>query len=587
MGRQTFPDVRGLVPRTPPEGLIRWVLGQDGSGALRGGLLYETEMVTACGIAAILDESERRKIKMVRVTCSQCGGSALLHWGYDRRHGYGFILPDELEGDWGHSVTAHEDTCPCPICGDEAVALKRSAVRGPRVTGQVCAMSADVVGDERYLVLTGWIIENRVYKSGYESLESIPAEAYVFGRSGCAQLLGWVNAYGGNTGYRIQYTREWRQPRPPWRERWGKAETIYGLTPELIERSCLPHCKLDVYMENAPGVTHYPVAYLRLYQTHPNTEALLLHGLPRVLHDSIREQTGGDWPLENKMAEIDLPEIHWAEHRPAQMLGLTREELALGQRQGWGLLLWRLYARTKGQGERLTEGDMVEAFALGDENVLDLVGRGPVARSLRYLRGQLDQYPIEDEDEDPPAEGVPDVVTLLDYWDMCRALGRNLNDPAVRFPPNLLTAHDQAADLMRGKSTADMCPQFRVRRKILRRWSFMADGLLIRPAASQEELTAEGDALHHCVSTYGTRHATGRTAIFFIRRVRSPGTPYYTLELDEAGLTVRQNRGKYNCPRTPEVQEFEDKWLAWVRAGAPRDKNGRPVTTPKRKEQTA
>lgn len=26
-----------------------------------------------------------------------------------------------------------------------------------------------------------------------------------------------------------------------------------------------------------------------------------------------------------------------------------------------------------------------------------------------------------------------------------------------------------------------------------------------------------------------------------------------------------------------EVQAFEDKWLAWVRAGAPRDRDGKPI----------
>ena len=30
--------------------------------------------------------------------------------------------------------------------------------------------------------------------------------------------------------------------------RQGAAEVIYGLTPELVAESCLPHCKLDVYM---------------------------------------------------------------------------------------------------------------------------------------------------------------------------------------------------------------------------------------------------------------------------------------------------------------------------------------------------
>ena len=49
--------------------------------------------------------------------------------------------------------------------------------------------------------------------------------------------------------------------------------------------------------------------------------------------------------------------------------------------------------------------------------------------------------------------------------------------------------------------------------------------------------------------------------------------------LDERELTVRQNRGMRNCPRTPEVRAFEDLWLSWVRAGAPRDSDGKPICT--------
>lgn len=49
------------------------------------------------------------------------------------------------------------------------------------------------------------------------------------------------------------------------------------------------------------------------------------------------------------------------------------------------------------------------------------------------------------------------------------------------------------------------------------------------------------------------------------------------MQLDEKTLTVVQNRGLRNCARTPEVQAFENKWLAWVRAGAPRDRDGKPV----------
>ena len=160
---------------------------------------------------------------------------------------------------------------------------------------------------------------------------------------------------------------------------------------------------------------------------------------------------------------------------------------------------------------------------------------------------------------------------------MAEQLGQDLADAQVRYPRSLIAAHDEAAELMRQRKKTGRASLFRLRRKYLSKWAFVADGLLIRPAASQQDLTDEGNHLHHCVSTYGQRHAEGESAIFFIRRKSSPKESYYTLELDEKKLTVRQNRGLRNCPRTPEVQAFEDLWLSWVRAGAPRDERGKPV----------
>ena len=113
----------------------------------------------------------------------------------------------------------------------------------------------------------------------------------------------------------------------------------------------------------------------------------------------------------------------------------------------------------------------------------------------------------------------------------------------MKYPADLIDAHDRAETLMAAKAEDARAARFRVRRKALKKYAFAAHGLLIRPAASQRELTAEGDALHHCVGTYGKRHADGETAIFFIRRKSCPGKSYFTLELDEKKLAIRQNRG--------------------------------------------
>lgn len=567
-------DYRPLVPRKPPEGLREWILKTCWNELDRYGLVYEVDYDDPFCDWPLAIPEECKRTKMVRVTCSCCGDSMLLNWGKDAKHGYGFVLPDDVEGDWAHTVTAAGEETTCPMCGEKVLVNKRSAIRDYYVSDGCHVMSADVL-DTGELVLTGWTVQRRVYKYKGDSLSIIPSEAYVFTATDCYQLMGWRNGYSGTAGYFIQYGASWRQPEK-WRERWGWENGIFGLTPELIDRSCLPHCKLDVYMAERPGAVRYPVPYLRLYQAHPNVEAVLLHGLPRVLDDLIHAKAGEEsWAEQNERGRMELPEIDWTQTRPAQMLGLTREELRMGQARDWGTLFWNLFVGAKRAGELLTDEDIENAFRLGDENVSMLIPWGQVSKSLRYLLHQC--LVLAQEVDVADADPIPDSQLLTDYWTMTEAVGRDLTDPSVRYPQDLVAAHDRATALMRLKGGADMAELFRLRRRALKKYVFISNGLLIRPAATQRELTAEGDALHHCVSTYGEKHAKGQTAIFLIRRASRPREPYFTLELDEKLLKVRQNRGNHNCGRTPEVEAFEKEWLAWVRAGAPRDKNGRPV----------
>lgn len=584
-------DVRKLISRDPPEGFLEWAARELAGELDTFGFLYEQEWAEDWGLEQLLDEwAKPRKRRMVRVECSCCGYRDLYHYGRDYKAGYGFVLPESYTEVEGGAVYGDGENILCPQCGTPVLIRKRADVRkkGYFVTAETQAMSASLVGKGRFLALTCWMIQRQASVGGGSRLVAIPAEAYVFSPTECAQLMGWTNGYSGNGGYFIQYTRAWRQPKG-WRERWGQEEHIFGLTPELVAASCLPHCKLDVYMAERPGVRHYPVAWLRLCQAHPNAEAVLIHGLPRVLDDLLRQRNREDLWEKNVKGLPELQELDWSQTRPAQILGLTKDELRLGREQDWGILYWDLYRRSKEAGEVLTGQDIVNAFYLGDDHVGELVGQGPVSRSIRYLLHQCgqweDAYEPEPEDEDPPPDAViPDVQTLIDYWTMAGQLGWDLTDSQLRFPHNLTAAHDEASAEVAKLAEAGRAQLFRLRRKQLARWSFAWGDMLIRPAASQKELTDEGNSLHHCVSRYGKDHAEGRTAIFFVRRRSKPKESYYTLELDERKLVVRQNRGLRNCPRTPEVLAFEELWLGWVRSGAHRDQLGKPVVQAVRQE---
>lgn len=565
------PDVRGLVPMEPPEGLLGWTLRHDESEEMsRGALVYEIEWEEGRQMYDILDEwAKPKKEKLVRVRCSCCGTSTLCDYAKaldGRKYGFVNIYADEDGIEERTSVYDGDDTV-CPICGEPVRAFRAAGIGyGHKLIGETFVLSAAVVGAEKLLALTLWSVQSRAYRAGSVGYKIQPAEACVFGRDFEANLRSWRNNYSGTAGYFMTYLEQWSQPKS--KQDAFSCEDVYGLTGALVEASCLPNCKLDVYMKSRPGAVHYPAEYMRLYRRHPNVEALLLHGLPRVLDAVIRTA------VLNNVAWADCG-IDWRQTRPAQMLGLTREELRLGQRQGWGKWSWDLFTGAKRCGERLTAEDMTAAFELGDEGLLDIPGHGPVARSIRYLRRQIEVTAVDIDDAG--ADPIPDAGMLLDYWRMAGDLGRDLNEQLVRWPDDLIGAHDEMAAQADRLEDKTLIGQFRQRRRQLRHYSFAADGLIIRAAGTQKELIAEGDVLHHCVATYAKRHASGETAIFFIRRASQPGESYYTLELDETKLRVRQNRGLCNCGRTPEVQAFEEKWLTWVQAGAPRGRDGKPV----------
>ena len=115
------------------------------------------------------------------------------------------------------------------------------------------------------------------------------------------------------------------------------------------------------------------------------------------------------------------------------------------------------------------------------------------------------------------------------------------------------------------KESQELIALFEQRKEELKKFEWSDGQFEIHPAQTESEMIAEGKLLHHCVARYAKDHANGKTAIFFIRFCDRPDSPYFTLELDERAMEVLQNRGAYNCARTAEVKQFEDKWLEFAK----------------------
>lgn len=146
-----------------------------------------------------------------------------------------------------------------------------------------------------------------------------------------------------------------------------------------------------------------------------------------------------------------------------------------------------------------------------------------------------------------------------DYLGNVALIGYNMRSKSILFPKCLKKAHDRAYKLVTVKKDALFTKRIEDMAEALNKlYSFSYEKFLIRPPKNLDELTHEGETLHHCVATYAEDVAQGKTVILFIRAVSNPDTPLFTLEVKDNH--VMQVRGLKDCDPTPEGLQFVEAW---------------------------
>lgn len=137
-------DVRKLVPRTPPEGLLEWAAGAK-EELDEDVLLIETEWAEDFRLEVILDEwAQRKKVRAIRATCSACTESGLLWRSRDGRGDWGFLHPDSWTEGEGGAVCVDGDRTTCPFCGAKVTVRKKADAKrkGHLTDGLIGAVGA-------------------------------------------------------------------------------------------------------------------------------------------------------------------------------------------------------------------------------------------------------------------------------------------------------------------------------------------------------------------------------------------------------------------------------------------------------------
>ena len=199
----------------------------------------------------------------------------------------------------------------------------------------------------------------------------------------------------------------------------------------------------------------------------------------------------------------------------------------------------------------------------------------PIFETLKYLAKQYKTRKVI-------AESI--MREYFDYYDMAQKLRYDLQNPVVRYPKNLQTAHDNAvanynahkAEIEAKQNAKKEAAAKKMLQSKDRQYCYSDDNFMILVPHTIADIIREGKIQKHCVGGYAARHMDGKLTICFLREINKPKTPLYTIEMHDRELTQVQGAG--NCtPLTPEAKKFFETWLKWVKGGSRRNKNGEPI----------
>lgn len=505
------------------------------------------------------------------------------HKEYGHRYGYCTACGKDVQIDienmrlWTDKHAAcrsarHNDTVCCPACGHK-VQIK-DAGRG---RNGLCNTAVIAVAQR---IRNGGILLSfvRVYEDYTHDFKAVPEMGRLLYAAYFNLNKHFVaeQQYGGGLCISVKSkpTRQLPCTVEPvklnhnnWKCTQGEGAKLLGFE-EALEKSNLRYLPWETYHECAQqlhqsAITNYPVNLLGLlyqYSRYPVlTERLIKEGNG----DLVAEQV--EW---NCTTGMDYKQVV-----PYKAMRLTKQEYRMLQAKGV----------ISGNTLKATAALKKYGYKMTDKNILFFLAfqyswsQRKCYKAFDFLRQYLSPQKAVNWVNRQAAgeyETPTDVLSdYSDYLDQCRRLGLDVNRKEVAVPQDLRDLHRQYSEELtrqanekkekkqaeRAKKLAKDLP------KLKRKYTYASSGLFIRPAEGPEDLLKEGCAQHNCVySCYTEKYLDRKTDILFVRKQSDPDQSYVTVEFKDG--TVIQCRADHNRPAPPDVQEFMQAWLAYLKS---------------------
>lgn len=362
-----------------------------------------------------------------------------------------------------------------------------------------------------------------------------------------------------------------------------------GNLPEAWKDTPMKYSALEILSENKPTEQIYYARAIRRYIDFPQLEWLIKMGLYNLAAYVLNEH--GDGAFENR--RIGVRGLYKNGKTIFEILGLTKENTRILQSIDGNVDELRLLQEAQNSGYNLKAEELERFYKIFGCNTT-LIRKenrnSTIHKICRYIEREGAEYHVGEQSHcwrysymqrkeraDIREERIQNCAKdWLDYLGWCKELKYDLSNMFFYFPKNFKKVHDRTAaeyQVLQDKKTAEKKrkEEERIKReaaamkKILEEllkendgidnaFLIKGKGLILRVPRNAQEIKDEGAALHHCVGTYVDRVAKGQTHIFFIRKMKEPDTPYFTMEYNHGH--VIQCTGSHNCGMPPSVKAF-------------------------------
>jgi hypothetical protein len=530
-------DFADKIPE-PPADLVEWLKSK--------GCFAKNWLIYQCGWSTEILSGTKEKC--LDVVCTACGK----HFKADREEdidfnagcgcGYPSDCHSKYHGRAGESIIEDCKDTKCPLCGAKVNCMHVARV-GHEDMGTQWPMVLSRVGEN--LIAAGYRVRRTVDKQGISTYSVEKYEAYIFTLKKALRFCAWHSSLFGEKCL----IGVW-ESRKRCRDVFGGASFIYFTGKDVFCGTAFANCKFNLYIKSNTKEI-YPISYLIFYRKHPQIENLLVQGFKTLVIEATSNY------LNAYADQVDINAVNWKEVSPRKMLGLSKPDFEFLKRKQVNSKDIVNFRKLRQANLSMEQEEIMAIMKEFSYYVDEIVRYGKsIGKLMRYFKKQTNKESMVKRN----LSIKNTFITWKDYINMAENLGYNTDEEIIKFPPNLFDAHDRAVTAHNFIKQEVLIKRFKDMYEKLIPYCFEKDGLIIRPAASEEELINEGKILCHCVGGYGKSHCDGKP-ILFIRKVSDPDMPYYTLQLDLCQKVIIQNHGHGNIAPPKEVKQFTDYWI--------------------------